>query len=102
MTVDRIHAMSRQARYALRNDVGLACVLIYTAEPGEPAVWKILLPGPGGTEDLYGTRQTPTPDAHWLRAWLTPIIGRDRAAELSAAVDAAPPPAGRLGVVPPA
>jgi hypothetical protein len=39
------------------------CALIHTAEPGGPAVWKILLPGPTGTEDLYGTQQTPAPDA---------------------------------------
>jgi hypothetical protein len=38
------------------------------------------------------TRQTPAPDADWLRSWLTPVIGGDRAAELAAAVDAAPPP----------
>jgi hypothetical protein len=57
-------------------------VLTYTAAPDEPATWKILLPGPGGTEDLYGTRQTPTPDAGWLKAWLTPIISRDRAGRL--------------------
>jgi hypothetical protein len=57
-----------------------------------PATWKILLPGPGGTEDLYGTQRIPTPDAGRLQAWLTPIIGSDQAAELAGAVDAAPPP----------
>jgi hypothetical protein len=55
-----------------------------------------LLPGPDGTEDLYGTRQTPTPDANWLQSWLTPIIG-GQSAELATAtaadvdVDVAPP-----------
>jgi hypothetical protein len=91
MTVDRTH-VNHQTRYELHGDTGLAAALTYTAAPGEPAIWKILLPGPGGTEDLYGTRQTPTPDANWLRAWLTVIIGGDQAAELAAAVDAAPPP----------
>jgi hypothetical protein len=92
MTVDRTH-ISHQTRYELRGDTGPACVLTYTAAPDDPAAWKILLPGPDGTEDLYGTRQTPEPDAAWLRTWLTPIIGADRAAELAAAVNAAPPPA---------
>ena len=92
MTVDRTH-ISHQTRYELRGDTGPACVLTYTAAPDDPAAWKILLPGPGGTEDLYGTRQTTEPDAAWLRTWLTPIIGADRAAELAAAVNAAPPPA---------
>jgi hypothetical protein len=97
MTVERTHA-DHQTRYALDADAnldpdaGLACVLTYTAAQDEPATWKILLPGPGGTEDLYGTQRMAAPDAGRLRAWLTPIIGVDRAAELAAAVDAAPPP----------
>ena len=70
---------------------GLACVLTYTAEPDDRPIRKILLPGPGGTEDLDAPAD-PAPDAGQLRAWLTPIIGADRAAELAAAVDAAPPP----------
>jgi hypothetical protein len=92
MTVDRSHG-DHETRYELRDDTGLACVLTYTAAPDEPATWKILLPGPGGTEDLYGTHRTPEPDARWLRDWLTSVIGADRAAELAAAVDGAPPPA---------
>jgi hypothetical protein len=92
MTVERTHDISHQTRYVLHDDKGLACVLTYTAAPSEPAVWKILLPGPGGTEDLYGTHRTPEPDASWLRAWLTPTIGSDHAAELADAVDAEPPP----------
>jgi hypothetical protein len=93
MTVERTHDMNHQTRYELHGDAGLACILTYTAEPDEPATWKILLPGPGGTEDLYGTQRIPAPDAGRLQAWLTPIIGSDQAAELAAAVDAAPPPA---------
>jgi hypothetical protein len=92
MTVGRTH-VNHQTRYELRGDAGLAAVLTYTAVPDEPATWKILLCDPGGAEDLYGTRQTPAPDAGWLQAWLTPITGIDQAAELAAAVDAAPPPA---------
>jgi hypothetical protein len=67
-------------------------VLTYTATPDEPATWKILLPGPGGTEDLYGTQRIAAPDEGRLRDWLTPVIGSDHAAELADAVDAAPPP----------
>jgi hypothetical protein len=91
MTVERTHA-DHQTRYALDAGAGLSCVLIYTADPDEPATWKILLPGPGGTEDLYGTQRIAAPDAGRLRAWLTPVIGVDRAAELADAVEAAPPP----------
>jgi hypothetical protein len=91
MTVERTHA-DHQTRYALDAGAGLSCVLTYTADPDDPATWKILLPGPGGTEDLYGTQRMAAPDAGRLRAWLTPIICVDRAAELAAAVEAAPPP----------
>jgi hypothetical protein len=91
MTVARTY-LNHQTRYELHDDAGLAAVLTYTAAPDEPATWKILLPGPDGTEDLYGTHQTPAPDAAWLQGWLSPVIGGDHAAELSAAVDAAPPP----------
>ena len=41
----------------------MSCVLTYATDPDEPATWKILLPGPGGTEDLYGTERFPDPDA---------------------------------------
>lgn len=74
MTVERTHA-NHQTRYALDAGAGLSCVLTYTAAADDPATWKILLPGPGGTEDLYGTQRIATPDAGRLRAWLTPIIG---------------------------
>jgi hypothetical protein len=49
---------------------------------------------------LTDIRETILPDWRagrarcWLRAWLATIIGGDQAAELAAAVDAAPPPAG--------
>jgi len=92
MSVTRTHA-SHQTRYELRDQrAGKSCVLTYTAVPSEPATWKILQPGPGGTEDLYGTQRFPSPDAGQLQAWLGPVIGRDEAAELASAVDAAPPP----------
>ena len=90
MSIDRTHA-GHQTRYELRDETGLSCVLTYTADPNEPAVWKILLPGPGGTEDLYGTEQFADPDAGRLQAWLSPLIGNERAADLAGAVDAAPP-----------
>jgi len=91
MTVERTHA-GHQTRYEIRDSAGLVCALTYTADPDEPATWKILLPGPGGTEELYGTERFTDPDASGLQAWLSPIIGSDRAAELAAAADAAPPP----------
>jgi hypothetical protein len=91
MSVHRSQA-DHQTRYELRDEDRLSSVLTYTADPDEPAIWKILLPGPGGTEDLYGTRQFPAPDAAQLQAWLTPIVGQDHATELADAVDAAPPP----------
>ena len=90
MSVVRSH-VGHQTRFELRDEAGLSCVLTYTADPGEPAIWKILLPGPGGTEDLYGTQQFAEPDAARLQAWLSPIVGSDQAAELAAAVGAAPP-----------
>ena len=90
MSVDRTHS-GHQTRYELRDEAGLSCALTYTADPDEPATWKILLPGPGGTENLYGTQRFISPDAAQLQAWLTGIVGRDRAAELADAVDAAPP-----------
>jgi hypothetical protein len=70
----------------------LSSVLTYTAPPDEPAVWKVLLAGPGGTEDLHGTHRFIRPDADQLRGWLTAIVGFDHAVELARAVDAAPPP----------
>ena len=82
---------NHQTTYELRDDSGLSCVLTYTAAPGEPSIWKILMPGPGGTEDLFGTRQFPDPDYAQLQSWLSAVIGAERAAELAAAVDAAPP-----------
>ena len=84
--------MNHQTRYELHDDAGLACILTYTAEPDEPAAWKILLPGPGGTEDLYASSGDPNRTPAGSRP-AEPIIGSDRAAELTAAVDAAPPPA---------
>lgn len=90
MTVERTHA-GHQTRYEIRDSTGLACALTYTADPEAPASWKILLPGPGGTEDLYGTQQFADPDAARLEAWLSPLVGSDRAAELAEAVEAAPP-----------
>jgi hypothetical protein len=92
MGVERTHA-GHQTRYELRDQAGLSCVLAYTADPEQPASWKVLIPGPHDTEDLYGTERFASPDAAQLRAWLAPIVGSDHAAELAGAVDAAPPPA---------
>ena len=56
-----------------------------------PATGKILLPGPEGTDAIYGTEQFLTPDAGRLRSWLASVVGDDRAAELTGEVDAQPP-----------
>jgi hypothetical protein len=90
MTVERTQA-GHQTRYALRDDNGLSCVLTYGDFDAALAVWKILLPGPGGTEDLYGTHRFPAPSSSLLRAWLASIVGDERANELTDAVDAGPP-----------
>ncbi|MBV9795964.1 MAG: hypothetical protein JO016_18715 [Actinobacteria bacterium] len=90
MSVERTHS-GHQTRYELHDEARLAAVLTYTADPNEPATWKILLPGPGGGEDLYGTQRFPAPDKTQLRAWLGAVVGPDRAAELADAVDAGPP-----------
>jgi hypothetical protein len=91
MTVERTH-VGHQTRYEISDSAGFACALTYTADPQEPATWKILLPGPADTEDVYGTQQFADPDAARLQAWLGPLVGNDRAAQLAEAVDAAPPP----------
>jgi hypothetical protein len=90
MTVERTQAGHR-TRYELRDGDALVCVLIFGGAEVEPAIWKILLPGPGGTEDLYATERFPTLDAGQLRAWLSPFLSAGHAAELADAVDAAPP-----------
>ncbi len=92
MAVERSH-VDHETRYVVRDGTALRCVLAFdTGEGGGgPAVWKILLPGPAGTEDLYGLHEFLRPDAAQLSAWLTPIVGPDAAAELATAVDADPP-----------
>ena len=94
MTVARTYA-NHETRYELRDQTGPSCVLSYTAdnESYEPATWKILKPGPGGTEDLYAAEQFSGVDDARLRSWLSPLIGSNRAAELVDAVDAEPPAA---------
>jgi hypothetical protein len=91
MSVER-HHLGHQTRYDLSDETGLSSVLIYTEDPDEPAMWKILRPGPDGQLDLYSTQRFPDPDAKRLEDWLSPVIGNDDAAELASAVDAAPPP----------
>ena len=90
MSVERTH-VGHQTRYELRGESGMSCLLTYTADPDEPATWKILLPGPGGTWDLYGTQRFAEPDAARLQAWLSPVVGGDHAAALAAAAEDAPP-----------
>jgi hypothetical protein len=92
MSVKRDYS-THQATYEAHDETGrLSAWLVYTADPDEPAIWKILLPGPDGTMDLYATEQFVSPDAEQLEAWLTPIVGSERAAELADAVEAEPPP----------
>lgn len=90
MSVERTQR-GHQIRYELRDGATLEGVLLFGQPEIEPAAWKILLPGPGGTEDLYATERFAAPDARQLRAWLTPVVGAGPAAELTEAVDAQPP-----------
>ncbi len=94
MTVNRTH-IGHETRYAVRDNGTLRCVLVFDGGEGGsgPAVWKILLPGPNGTEDLYGTRDLLRPDSSQLEVWLTPLVGPGATAELAAAVKADPPAA---------
>jgi hypothetical protein len=94
MSVDRTR-IADQTLYKLRAGTAVRSVLAFdTGRDSEgPAMWKILLPGPAGTENLYGTHEFQRPDAGQLTAWLTPLLGEDAASELAAAVDADPPPA---------
>jgi hypothetical protein len=90
MSVDRTHA-ERVTRYDLRDGITLVCTLTFGGLEDEAPTWKILLPGPGGTEDLYGTERFLKPGADRPRAWLAPIVGAESAAQLTAAVAAEPP-----------
>jgi len=92
MTVERSN-ISHQTQYALRDGGTLRFTLAFDTGPDGrgPAAWKVLLPGPAGTENRYSTREFPRPDAARLTAWLSPILGQDAATELAAAVDADPP-----------
>jgi hypothetical protein len=90
MTIDRIQA-GDQTRYVLRSGGTESCMLTYGAAESAPDLWKILLPGPEGTDAIYGTEQFLTPDAGRLRSWLASVVGADRAAELTNAVNAQPP-----------
>jgi kynureninase len=90
MSVERTER-GHQIRYELHHGAALVGVLIFGQPEIEPAAWKILLPGPGGTEDLYATERFQAPNAPQLRAWLTPFVGTGPAAELTDAVEAQPP-----------
>jgi hypothetical protein len=60
MSVERTHP-SHQTRYGLRDEAGLSCVLTYTADPDEPATWKIRLPGPAAPKTSTAPSGSPTP-----------------------------------------
>jgi hypothetical protein len=94
MPVNRTH-VGHQTRYELRQDGKLSCAVTYTEDPEGPAIWKVLLPGPDGIEDVYAAEQFVNPDAEQLKAWLDPLVGKHHAAELTAAVDKEPPPPAR-------
>jgi hypothetical protein len=85
MTVDTIRVGS-QTRYMLRDGAGMSCMLAFGPRQADPE-WEILLPGRPG--DVL--RRFAAPAAVRLRAWLAPILGAGRAAELAAAVAARPP-----------
>jgi hypothetical protein len=84
--------VGHQTKYALRDNGVLACTLTYGEPDTAMAIWKILMPGSHGTNDLYGAERFVKPDAPQLRTWLTPLVGEAHATELAQAVDAEPPP----------
>jgi len=90
MTVERSY-YGHETTYAPRHGADISATLIFDASGDAQAAWKILLPGPGGRNDLYGMQEFAAPDAAQLRAWLTSIVGPNQAAELAEAVDAQPP-----------
>ena len=90
MTIERTQA-GHQTRYMLRHDGTVSCMLTCGTAELALDVWKIQLPGPGGAEAIYGEEQFPTPDAGLLQTWLATLVGDDRAAELTGAVNAEPP-----------
>lgn len=92
MSVQRSYS-THQTAYQSHDQQGrVSGQLVYTADPDEPASWKILMPSPDGTMDLYGTAEFAGPNAAQLESWLAPIVGSERAAELADAVEAEPPP----------
>jgi hypothetical protein len=95
MTVDRTQ-VGYQTSYTLRDVAGPSCTLTCGAGETAPAEWKIQLPGGASSNRVYIMHRFAAPVAARLRAWLVPIIGSDRAAELADAVGARPPrPPGR-------
>jgi len=92
MTVERAH-FAHETRYSLLDSATVRCVLAFDTggNGGGPAVWKVLIPGPAGTQDLYGTQEFVQPDLGQLTGWLAPIVGQDAATDLASAVDADPP-----------
>jgi hypothetical protein len=83
--------VGHQTTYSLRDNGVLTCMLTYGEPDTAMAIWKILMPGAHGTNDLYSTERFRQPDAAQLRTWLTPVVGQQRADELAQAVDAEPP-----------
>jgi len=75
MSVERTQ-VGQQVRYELRHGAALVGVLIFGQPEIEPAAWKILLPGPGGTEDLYGTERFRAPDRPAPPGLADPCRGR--------------------------
>jgi hypothetical protein len=95
MTVDRTQ-VGYQTSYTLRDVTGPSCTLTCGTAETAPAEWKIQLPGIASSKRVYIVHRFAAPVAARLRAWLAPIIGSDRAAELADAVGARPPrPPGR-------
>jgi hypothetical protein len=90
MTVDTTQ-LGSQTRYTLRDRAALPCRLTFGADAGAPAEWTIVVPGTGASGQLPVARRFAAPAAVRLRAWLAPIVGPARAAELAGAVSAEPP-----------
>jgi hypothetical protein len=90
MTVDRTQ-MGCQTRYTMDDRAGLPVTLTLGAADGAASEWQIRLPATGKSSHPDVMHRFTAPVTVRLRAWLVPIIGTARAAELSAAVGAQPP-----------
>jgi hypothetical protein len=68
MTVERTQ-LGHQTRYVLRDGDVLSCVLTFGTAEMTPPAWKILLPGPGGTDRAAGLADAVNADPPLTSNW---------------------------------